>query len=149
MPIVIHRPDLAPKREVFPYDRIVGVIIMVVVGLWLLYDVLGIMLLGSVEGFFTKIAPGEAEKEIADLNRIVVLDFVKTLGFGSWFVVCAIGIRNSLKYGFWLVIPASIALIVVNGLPINETLFAESAFALVAMGYCAWRLAGWAGPKPT
>ncbi len=147
MPIIIKRPDLEPKRETYEYDKIVGVIILVVVGLWIVADILGILLLGTIEGFVVKYAP-DLKEDLAEVNTLVALAFLKTFGFGAWYALCGIGIRNGLKYGFWLVYPASIALLIVNKLPTDETLFAESVFALVAMGYCSWRLFGKTEPKP-
>jgi hypothetical protein len=79
----------------------------------------------------------------------MLVGMATTLGSGTLFVTAGIGIRSSLRYGFWLAFPAGIAMIVTSGLPTEERPFMQWVFALVAMGYCAWRLLGWVGPTPS
>lgn len=149
MPIIIHRPDLDPKPEPFAYDKVVGVIVMVLVGLWVVGDFLTLLVLGSMEGFLSQVSPNLTKAgEMGELNRRLVVAATETVASGALFVLSAIGIRNSLRYGFWLCFPAGIVMIVASGIPIEERTFMQWVFALVAMGYSAWRLIGWAGPKP-
>jgi hypothetical protein len=148
MPIIIHRPDFEPPREAYAYDKIVGVIMLVLVGLWIAGDLFALVLMGSLEGLLSKAGADLKTSDLRALNTQLALLVVGTVASGALFVVSAIGIRNSLRYGFWLAFPAGVVMMVTSGLPTEERTFAQWVFALVAMGYSGWRLIGWAGPKP-
>lgn len=149
MPIIIHRPDLEPLGEVYPYDKVLGVIMIVLVGLWIAGDIIMALLVGSVAGFMA--GPESGAAKTGDLNAVhrdMVVGLILTLGSGTLFVAAATGIRSSFRYGFWLAFPAGIAMTVTSGLPTSERAFMQWLFALGAMGYSAWRLLGWVGSKP-
>jgi len=149
MPIVIHRPDLEPQGEVYPYDKVLGVIVIVLVALWIVGDIIMALVVGSVTGFMARSESGAAKLgDYTALHRDMLVGMVLTMGSGTLFVAAGIGIRNSFRYGFWLAMPAGIAMTVTSGLPTTHRAFMQWLFAVGAMGYSAWRLLGWVGPKP-
>ncbi len=147
MPIIIKRPDLEPKHEVYEYDKIVGVIVLVFVGLWIVADILGILLLGTIEGFVVKYAP-ELKEDVAEINdpgRARLCSRRSVSAHGT-----SLGHRHpktaSNTVSGWCIPPRSRS--DRQQAPTDETLFAESGVCIGSDGLLQLAVVRSNRPKP-